>query len=723
MKQTLQERILAEISGENYKALKPKALARKLKVSDSEYADFRTLLKSMMKKGQLELGERHSVRAARNHEELVGVFRPIRAGGGFVRPKPGQGLPSGDVYVRAQNTHDAASGDVVLVKVLRKSKRTDRGPEGKVIEVIERASNAFVGTYHVVEGEGLVRVDGGMFHESIYVGDPGAKGAAEGDKVVFEMLRFPSPDMTGEGVITEVLGPKGAPGVDLVSVVRQFNLPDDFSPEALAEARQQAKLHEEEKIGDDRLDLTAETIVTIDPVDARDFDDAIGLDRDEKGFWKLAVHIADVAAFVRPNGPLDQEARSRGTSVYLPGRVIPMLPELLSNGLASLQEKHLRYVKSVFIEFDPEGRITGVDFANSAIRVTKRLTYEIVMEFFENPEKCHGRFSAQVSALLERMRALARILRERRRRRGFMELSMPDPVLEYDDKGRITGAHYSVDDESHQLIEEFMVTANEAVASKLKDEGILFLRRIHEIPDPVKLKAFAQFAKSLGIAIEDYRSRFELQRVLKEVAGSPKRHAVNYALLRSLREARYSPEDEGHFALASDCYCHFTSPIRRYPDLTVHRLLDQWLRTKKGGSDHATLVALGEHCSFTERRAEKAERELVKVKLLEYLSHRVGEEWEMVITGVEEYGLFAQGVEMPAEGLVHIRTLVDDFYALDRATHSLVGKRRGKRYRLGDKIKCVLWRVDQEQRQLDLRLAADAPRPRHVKKNGRKRKR
>ncbi|MFO0947410.1 MAG: ribonuclease R family protein [Planctomycetota bacterium] len=542
MKQNLRERVLAAIGSQNYRALKPKALARKLKISDSEYPEFRALLKTMISKGELETAAGRAIGPARAHDEILGVYRGIRAGGGFVRPKPGQGLPTGDVFVRAQNTHDAASGDVVLVKITRKSTRGDRGPEGKILEVVERASNAFVGTYHVVEGEGLVRVDGGIFHERIYVGDPGAKGASEGDKVVFEMLRFPSPDLEGEGVITEVLGPKGSPGVDLLSVVRQFNLPDAFSPEALAEARQQAKLHEDEMVPEDRLDLTGETIVTIDPTDARDFDDAISLDRDENGHWRLGVHIADVSAFVRPNGPLDHEARRRGTSVYLPGRVIPMLPELISNGLASLQEKHLRYTKSVFIQFDPEGRITGIDFANSAIRVTKRLTYEVVMELFEDPEKFHGRFSAKVRALLGRMRELARILRERRRRRGFMELSMPSPELEYDDKGRITGAHYSVDDESHQLIEEFMVTANEAVASKLKDEGILFLRRIHEIPDPLKLKAFAQFAKSLGITIEDYRSRFELQRVLKEVAESPRRHAVNYALLRSLREAQYSPE-------------------------------------------------------------------------------------------------------------------------------------------------------------------------------------
>lgn len=710
MKASLEERVLEVLGKEGAAALKPKALARRLGVSAADYTDFRRLLKRLVKRGKIEPGRGKALRPATPHSELVGVFRGIRAGGGFVRPRPGQGTEVGDVYIRPENALDAASGDVVLVRLSRKIPSPAlKGRRGVILEVLERASNHFVGVYHVSEGEGLVRVDGGVFHEPIYVGDPGAKGARDGDKVVFEMLRFPSPEMTGEGVITEVLGPRGEPGVDLISVIRQFHLPDEFSEDALAEARQQARIHEEEKVPGDRLDLTGETIVTIDPVDARDFDDAISLARDDKGFWRLGVHIADVATFVPEGSALDQEARSRATSVYLPGRVIPMLPELISNGLASLQERRVRLTKTVHIEFDPEGRITAVEFANSAIRVTKRLTYEQAMAALTEPAKFHGKLSAKVLALLGRMRELAALLRGRRRRRGMLELSMPEAELEYDEQGRVTGAHYTVDDESHRIIEEFMVTANEAVATRLKDGGFAFLRRIHEIPDPLKLKSFAGFVRSLGLKLDDYRSRFELQRILSEVAPTTKRHAVHYALLRSLREAVYSPEDEGHFALASDCYCHFTSPIRRYPDLTVHRMLDQLVRTGKAAFDHAVLVGLGEHCSYTERRAEKAERELVKVKLLEYLRHHTGEEWEMVITGVEEFGFFAEGTEFPAEGLVHIRSLTDDYYALDRATHSLVGKRAGRRFRLGDKVRCLLWRVDQEHRQLDLRLAATGP--------------
>lgn len=709
---SLDDRIAAALLA-NPTQTKPKALAKKLGIRADDYPEFRLALKRLVAKGKIEKASGRSLRPASVHGECVGIFRAVRSGDGFVRPRPGQGQPIGDIFIRAGHVGDAATGDLVLVQLVpgrRGQVRPGRAVEGRIVQVVERASDRFVGLYQIHGDEAFVKVDGGVFREPIYVGDPGVKGAAPGDKVVLEMLRFPSPIYAGEGVVVEVLGPHGKPGVDLLSIVRQFNLPDEFSEAALGEARDQARVHENEVLGSDRRDLTETVVVTIDPTDARDFDDAIGLERDEKGFWQLAIHIADVSTFVRPGSPLDHEAKARGTSVYLPGRVLPMLPELISNGLASLQQGKLRLVKTVLIEFDPAGRMTHIEFANAGIRVRRRLTYETVMRYFTEPEAPEVKLPAEVRALLDRMRELARILRARRRAKGMLELSMPEITLEYDAHHHISGAHYADHDESHQLIEEFMVTANEAVASHLAAAEVSFLRRIHESPDPLKLKAFADFLRTLGIQIEDYQSRFELQRVLAETVDLPIRPSVHYALLRSLKEAVYSPEAEGHFALASDCYCHFTSPIRRYPDLTVHRMVDQLIREGKAGSDHSELVLLGEHCSFTERRAAKAERELVKVKLLHYLADKVGEEWDMLITGVEEFGFFAQGIEFPAEGLVHVRTLIDDFYQYDRAGHSLVGRRTGKRFRLGEQVRCVLWKVDEESRQLDLRLADEPPR-------------
>jgi ribonuclease R len=310
----------------------------------------------------------------------------------------------------------------------------------------------------------------------------------------------------------------------------------------------------------------------------------------------------------------------------------------------------------------------------------------------------------EVHAMLLRMRDLAMLLRKRRLRRGALELNMPEAELEYDEQGRVAGAHFRKHDVSHQIIEEFMLTANEAVAERLDSLGVPYLRRVHPDPDPNKLAAFADFARSLGYKMQTDMDRFALQRILERSADRPDAYAVHYALLRSLKQAVYSPEEEGHYALASDDYCHFTSPIRRYPDLTVHRQLGRWLRTGKAGSDANELAALGEHCSKMERRAEMAERELIKLKLLSYLSERMGLRLEAVITGVADYGFFAQAEQWPVEGLVHITTLPDDYYYYEEATHSLTGRRTGRHYRLGDKVHVEVVRVDLQRRELDFRV-------------------
>ncbi|MGC3968197.1 MAG: RNB domain-containing ribonuclease [Pirellulales bacterium] len=319
---------------------------------------------------------------------------------------------------------------------------------------------------------------------------------------------------------------------------------------------------------------------------------------------------------------------------------------------------------------------------------------------------------AEVFKLLGDMHELAMILRSRRISKGALELTMQEVKVDLDKHGRVTGAHRVQNTESHQIIEEFMLAANMAVAETIAAAEWFFLRRIHEAPDPKKLKLLETFVESLGLNNEGLESRFELQRLLKEVHGRPEEQAVNYALLRSLQRARYAPNEEGHYALASDCYCHFTSPIRRYPDLTIHRLFDALLKHKKPRNDFDEFASLGEHCSDRERRAEAAERELTKVKLLAYLADRIGEEMDAVVTGVEEFGLFAQGVEFPAEGMIHVNTLADDFYHYERSSHSLTGRRAGNAFRLGDKIRVSVVRVDVDRRELDFRLVDRFARPR-----------
>jgi ribonuclease R len=602
------------------------------------------------------------------------------------------------------------------------------------LSIIERATHQFVGSYVEEANRGLVRVDGTIFNEPISVGDPGAKGAKPGDKVVIEMVRFPSAGMPGEAVLTELLGPRGAPGVDTLSIIREFGLPDKFKSDALDEARHQARQFEidvrvleqgnsslflkrpedgssgslSDSPGPARYDFTDEVVVTIDPTDARDFDDAVHVHHTPGGNWELGVHIADVAHFVKPDTALDREARKRGTSVYLPDRVIPMLPEVISNGLASLQEGVVRFTRTVLMELNDKGSILNVDVVPSAIRVTKRLDYSAVTDCFAHPHKYHGKLTGQVRVLLDRMRKLAGILRERRRQKGFLELDLPEAKLELHSDGRFKAAHLQVHDESHQIIEEFMLAANEAVAQYLSDRNLLFMRRVHGDPDPYKLRTFAEFVRAIGYKIKKPQSRFELQAVLAQSHERPDRYAVHYGLLRSMKRAEYSPEELGHYAIASDCYTHFTSPIRRFPDLLVHRLLDRtWHERTSSGArvDENELIALGEHCTFTERRAAQAEAELIKVKILTHLADKIGLETKAVITSVEEFGFFAQSIEFLVDGMVHVSTLTDDYYRFDASSFALEGRRSGRTYRLGDTVIVRVARVDVDRRQLDLQVA------------------
>jgi ribonuclease R len=784
--------VLALVNNPNYQPLKPAVIAKKLGLDGEGARGLKKVIKQLVKEKKLAFGPSHLVYAAdkspsrkkaaakaaekaaaketfraaltkkgagmrgqgsgedghaksdrrrekkraagdgKSERHFTGTFRRAAGGFGFVRPEGTQRAEGrdADVFIPANKAGDAANGDIVSVRLEKTRGRMGKF-EGRIIDVVERATNRFVGVYFEQAGMGLVQVDGKIFANPIYVGDPGAKGVRADDKVLIEMVRFPSHVRDGEGVIVEVLGPRGKPGVDTMSIIYEFNLPGEFDDDALAEARKQAEKFDE-AIPRGRRDLTNEVIITIDPVDARDFDDAISLDRQKNGHWLLGVHIADVSHFVQTKSPLDREAHDRATSVYLPDRVIPMLPEIISNNLASLQPHKVRYAMTALIEFTEEGAFVGADIFKSAIKSRRRFTYEEVDEFLaetgltaagagmQRPRKHRGKdphpgplpggegvvstLTKEVHALLGRMHELAMILRGRRFTRGALELSMPELKIDLDRDGRVTGAHIEKNTESHQIIEEFMLAANEAVAERLARADLPFLRRVHGNPDPRKLKALTEFVKELGYEVDSLENRFALQRLLDQVKGDPREHAVNYAMLRSMQRAIYSPEDEGHYALASDCYCHFTSPIRRYPDLTVHRMIDALNRGKKPEQHFNEQLILGDHCSEREQRATDAERELNKVKLLNYLSDKIGLELDGIITGVESFGLFVTGVELPAEGFIHISGLTDDFYKFDRSRHIIEGFRSGNAFRLGDPVRVAVAAVDVDARELDFRL-------------------
>jgi ribonuclease R len=696
-------RILKLVSEPDYKPITLKAMSRRFEVDPDDYAEFRATVKGLVKEGKLDLAKDKKLRRPEQAGLIVGLFRRSSKGFGFVRPHTAAAR-SEPIYIPPEAGGDASSGDEVAVKITKRSRRPGMNDEGRIVQILARASAMFVGTYFEEAGAGFVRIDGTNFQDPIDVGDPGAKGAKPGDKVAVEIVRYPTPFLEGEGVITEILGRRGQPGVDTLTVIRAFNIPDTFDEGVLDEAREQARIFDEAEIGN-RADLRDLLTVTIDPATARDFDDAISLSRDDQGFWSLAVHIADVSHFVRAGSGLDRTARDRGTSVYLPDRVIPMLPEILSNSLASLQAGRTRYTVSAFLEFSAEGILVSKRFARSAIRADHRFSYEDAFTVMKAPEAAHPGVNPAVARMLGQMLELAMILRRRRFAHGALELNLPEVAIALGDQGEVAGAHLVAHDESHQVIEEFMLAANEAVATALGAQQLPFLRRAHPDPEPFKLDEFAEFARSLGLTIDQPQSRFELQRILRETAGRPEEYAVHYGLLRSLKQANYTPEAEGHYALASADYCHFTSPIRRYPDLQVHRQLIAWIEGKKPTNRFDELVVLGEHCTRTERRAASAERELVRVKLLSYLEGHIGESFHAIITSVQDFGLFCRLAELPVEGMIHVTSLADDYYYLESGTHTLVGRRSGRRHRLGDRIVVRVAHVDVDRRQLDLVLA------------------
>lgn len=653
------------------------------------------------RESELPNAERNQVRRLRAGE-VYGTFRRAAAGYGFVIPEGAvPGDRSQDLFIPPRRILDAASGDKVIARAGKDRGGDQQRRTGEIVEVVRRRTNRFVGTYRERSGLGLVLVDGGTFDSAILVGDAGAKDCRPGDKVVVEMVRFPSNTDDGEGVIVEILGPRGKPGVDTQMIIHEFGLPGEFPEAVLEDARRQAEAFNAGKDGGNRTDFTRHTVVTIDPTKARDFDDAISLERLENGHWLLGVHIADVSHFVRRGSELDREAFARGNSVYLPDRVIPMLPEIISNNLASLQPHRRRFTMTVLIELTDKGVVIGADWCRGIIKSAHRFCYEEIDDYLANPTPWRDKLTPPVFELVGNMHRLAMTMRKRRMARGSIDLILPEVAIDLDADGKVSGAHVEEYTESHQLIEEFMLAANEAVAQKLADLDLNLLRRVHEPPSEMKLRDLTEFIRNLGFKSDNLQDRFELKRIVDLARARPEQHAVHFAVLRSMQKAVYSPKDSGHYALASDHYCHFTSPIRRYPDLVIHRMIGDLLGDQQPQADFKWLAQIGQHCSETEVRAEQAERELIKLKLLSYMSERIGSVFTGTVTGVESFGLFVQGREIPAEGLLHLENLPRDSYVFDSATRTLSGKRSENQFRLGDMISVRVRSADLERRELE----------------------
>ncbi len=692
------KQILKFVGHPDYRPVNIKKLAKSLGVEDDQLPAFQKAADRLRKEGHLIFGSGNAISLPAMPSRVVGIYRGNPSGFGFVVPE--QTNVHGDLFIPPGRNGGAVTGDTVAAKVTKSRGRGGRY-SGTVIDILERANNRFVGTLVRKQSQWFILPDGKGFTEPILVEDVTAKNAREKDKVVVEVIRFPVGDYPAQGVIVEVLGRSGTYETEISAIIHSYHLPIEFDRECLQQASQTAGQYDPDNLVS-REDITDKVIITIDPPDAKDFDDAISLETDGDGNRVLGVHIADVSTFIKEDSPLDIEARKRGNSVYLPRRTIPMLPEVLSNGICSLQPDQKRFTKSVYITYDDDGEVVGRRFANSLICSSKRLTYQQADKILKGKHS-NKNIPKKVVTLLKGMEKLASAIEKRRYRNGMLHLDMVETELIFDKAGRVVDAAPADDSYPHTIIEMFMVEANEAVASVLDRKNISLMRRVHPEPNALNLENLAYVLKSMGIAIPKNASRFVLQDVLEAVRGKDIGFAVNMLVLRSFEKAVYSPANMGHYALASRHYCHFTSPIRRYADLIVHRRLASLMANRRPSSqDELDLVEVGGHISFTEQRAADAEEELKTVLILIMLKNHLGETFDGVTTGLTRFGVFVQSVKYGIEGLIQVNELGPDDWVFDKKTQSITGGYTGVSIRMGQKIAVRIASVDIAARQLGL---------------------
>ncbi len=710
MAEIFKRKIIKLLKHADYKPLKLAKLAKALSVSSEDYPQFKEAFEELRRGGQVVIGERNLVGLPGLSGQVIGTFRSNPKGFGFVIPL--EATAHGDLFIPPDETGGAMTGDIVAARVVKKGKRAGQMRfSGKVVEVLERAQNRFVGTLLKGAEGWIVQPDGKGFTEPISVDDVTAKNASRKDKVVVEILSYPTTRYLARGVIVEVLGKAGRYDSEISSIVHQYHLPDEFDEECVKQARGAAGEFNSDDIGA-REDIGGKVVITIDPPDAKDFDDAISLERDSEGNRVLGIHIADVSYFVGDGSPLDIEAKVRGNSVYLPGKTIAMLPEILSNGICSLQPGQPRFVKSVYLTYDGNGKVLSRRFANSVMCSTQRLTYREADRILKGHTKGA---KPEVVGLLKEMQRLSRLIEKRRIDNGMLHLDLPEIELVMDKSGRVVDAHPADDSYPHTIIEMFMVEANDAVASLLDRVNVGFMRRIHPEPDSLSMKELSQLVKVLGVSMPRTPDRFAVQGLLAAVKGADCSFAVNLAVLRSFEKAVYSPLHIGHYALASTHYCHFTSPIRRYADLLVHRVLDSYLVKREAYLERDTryemqdmvlsgldLDEIGRHITFTEQRAEDAENELRTVLILQMLSSRIGDELDGVVTGIAGFGVFVQSRKYGIEGLVRMEDLGGDVWKYNSRGHFIVGERSGCSIHLGRAMKVRIVSVNIPARQLNV---------------------
>ncbi|PLR78127.1 ribonuclease R [Bacillus sp. V3-13] len=709
MDETIQhhiDRLLQYMKDEAYKPLTVQELEEAFGIEDSStFKDFVKALVVMEEKGLV-------VRTRSNRYGLPEKMNLIRGrlsghakGFAFViTDEPGMD----DIFVPPNEMNNAMHGDIVLVRVSAESSGQRR--EGTIVRILERGIKQIVGTYTESKHFGFVLPDDKKFTSDIFIPKSASKGAIEGHKVVVKLTTYPEGRKSAEGEVVEILGHKNDPGVDILSIIYKHGLPMEFPQEVLEQANETPDTIAESEIAN-RRDLRNETIVTIDGADAKDLDDAVTVSKLDNGHYKLGVHIADVSYYVQENSPIDREAEERGTSVYLVDRVIPMIPHRLSNGICSLNPQVDRLTLSCEMEIAPDGEVVHHEIFQSVIKTTERMTYTDVKKILVDEDEDLIKRYEPLVPMFKLMEELSLVLRRKRMNRGAIDFDFKEAKVLVDEDGKPSDVVIRERTVAERLIEEFMLAANETVAEHFHWMDVPFIYRIHEDPKEDKLRRFFEFITNFGYIVKGTANSVHpkaLQEIIEEVQGKPEEMVISTVMLRSMQQAKYNPNSLGHFGLSAEYYTHFTSPIRRYPDLIVHRLIRTYLI--EGKLDPATrekwnarLPEIAEHSSNMERRAVDAERETDELKKAEFMEDKIGVEYDGIISSVTNFGMF---IELPntIEGLVHVSYMTDDYYRYDERHYAMIGERTGNVFRIGDEITVRVVKVNKEERSIDFEI-------------------
>ena len=711
------EQILAFMREEAYKPLTVHELEQVFGLKDSsEFKDFVRTLNYLEDNGLIVRTRSNRYGVPERMNLMKGTVQRHPKGYAFIIPEE-DGMQ--DVYVTEPDLNGAMNGDAVIVRL--NPKTSGSHPEGVVIRIVERGVKEVVGTYSDSKYFGFVVADDKRIPNDIFIPKEAAKGAVDGHKVLVKITKYPEGRMSAEGEVIEILGHKNDPGVDILSIIYKYGLAREFPDEVMEQANAVPdEIREEEIAG--RRDLREETIITIDGEDAKDLDDAVNVKKLENGNYLLGVHISDVSYYVPEGSPIDKEAYERGTSVYLVDRVIPMIPHRLSNGICSLNPQADRLAISCEMEISKDGEFVRHDIFPSVIRSTERMTYTDVRKILLKEDDAVLKKYEALVPLIETMGELAEILRAKRMKRGAIDFNFNEAQIIVDDEGNPVDVVLRERSLAERLIEEFMLAANETIAEHFHWLNLPFLYRIHEEPNEEKLSQFFEFITNFGYTVKGAGSDVHpraLQQLLEDVKNEPEEAVISTVMLRSMKQAKYDPESLGHFGLSTSFYTHFTAPIRRYPDLIVHRLIRTYLFENHMDSKiqehwNEKLPDIARHASERERLAADAERETEELKKAQFMQDKIGEEFDGIISGVTNFGIFVE-LENTIEGLVHVSYLTDDYYRYDERHYAMIGERTGNVFRIGDHIRVRVLQVNIEEHSIDFEIVGMKPKRRKAK--------